>query len=91
MGSGVAFSGSARAARGLDALNFFLADVEGGLGPYLAVYLLTVRQWNQAEIGFVLAAIAASGLLLFWAAMPETRNIDQTVAPPQPMLEPAVE
>ena len=26
----------------LDALNFFLADVAGGLGPYLAVYLLAV-------------------------------------------------
>ena len=40
-----------RAGRALDALNFFLADVRGGLGPYLAVYLLTVRNWNEAEIG----------------------------------------
>ena len=55
-----------RAARALDALNFFLADVEGGLGPYLAVYLLTVRQWHEAEIGIVMsvagiASIAAQG------------------------------
>jgi hypothetical protein len=27
--------------RPLDALNFFLADVRDGLGPYLAIYLLT--------------------------------------------------
>jgi hypothetical protein len=25
--------------RSLDALNFFLADVRQGLGPYLAIYL----------------------------------------------------
>jgi hypothetical protein len=33
----VTFSGAPRAGRALDALNFFLADVQGGLGPYLAV------------------------------------------------------
>lgn len=54
----------ARAARSLDALNFFLADVRDGLGPYLAIYLLTVQKWNEADIGLVmtlggLAAIAA--------------------------------
>ena len=31
------------AQRPLDALNFFLADVRDGLGPYLAIYLLTMR------------------------------------------------
>ena len=34
---------AARVRRPLDALNFFLADVRGGLGPYLAVYLLAER------------------------------------------------
>ena len=29
--------------RALDALNFFLADVRDGLGPYLAIYLPTER------------------------------------------------
>ena len=78
-----------RASRALDALNFFLADVRGGLGPYLAIYLLTVRNWNEAEISttlaglivvnagysaafLTLAAIAGTGLALFWLAMPET-------------------
>lgn len=28
----------------LDSLNFFLADVRDGLGPYLAIYLLAVHK-----------------------------------------------
>ncbi|NVL55425.1 hypothetical protein F2S70_13855 [Pseudomonas syringae pv. actinidiae] len=35
----------------LDSLNFFLADVRDGLGPYLAIYLLAVHQWDPASIG----------------------------------------
>jgi hypothetical protein len=38
----------------LDALNFFLADVRQGLGPYLAIYLLTERHWAEDEIGLVM-------------------------------------
>ncbi len=41
----------------LDWLNFFLADVKGGLGPYVGIYLLTAQHWDQAAIG-VLATIA---------------------------------
>ena len=52
-----------RARRALDALNFFLADVRGGLGPYLAIYLLTVRDWNEAEIGIVMSISAIAGIL----------------------------
>ena len=54
---------SARAAHSLDALNFFLADVEGGLGPYLAVYLLIVRDWSQAEIGIVMSIAGIAGIV----------------------------
>ncbi|MGU9816003.1 MFS transporter [Pseudomonas sp. LF135] len=45
----------------LDSLNFFLADVRDGLGPYLAIYLLAVHKWEPASIGVVmtLAGIAA--------------------------------
>ena len=53
----------ARASRALDALNFFLADVRTGLGPYLAVYLLTVRDWNEAQIGIVMSISAVAGIL----------------------------
>jgi hypothetical protein len=38
-----------RAGRAHDALNFFSSGVCGGLGPYLAVYLLTVRAGNAVE------------------------------------------
>jgi MFS family permease len=55
--------GAVAAGRGLDALNFFLADVQGGLGPYLAVYLLTVRQWNEARIGIVMSIAGVAGIL----------------------------
>lgn len=51
----------ARNNRSLDGLNFFLADVRDGLGPYLAIYLLAVHKWDPASIGLVmtLAGIAA--------------------------------
>ena len=52
--------GSNRANRALDAANFFLADVRDGLGPYLAIYLLTVQKWDEAGIGIVMSIAAAS-------------------------------
>lgn len=39
--------------RALDAVNFFLADVRDGLGPYLAIYLLAVHRWKPVSIGAV--------------------------------------
>ena len=51
-------------ARGpLDALNFFLADVRDGLGPYLAIYLLTIQHWDEASIGFTLSAAGIAGIV----------------------------
>lgn len=44
----------------LDWLNFFLADVRGGLGPYLNVYLFTHAHWSQSAIG---AVLTISGLI----------------------------
>ena len=53
--------------RTLDALNFFLADVRDGLGPYLAIYLLAVRGpahgWNEATVGLVLTIAGIVGLV----------------------------
>ena len=34
-----------------------------GLGPYLAVYLLTVQHWNEAAIGVVMSVGGIAGLL----------------------------
>ena len=45
---------SLRSLRGLDWFVFFLADVQTGFGPFIAVYL-TVHKWTQADIGLVLA------------------------------------
>ncbi|WP_376092557.1 MFS transporter [Roseomonas sp. CCTCC AB2023176] len=56
-----------RVTRALDALNLFLADVRDGLGPYLAIYLLTVRGpsggWDEATIGTVITIAGIVGLL----------------------------
>lgn len=53
--------------RALDALNFFLADVRDGLGPYLAIYLIAVRGpghgWNEATVGSVITIAGIVGLI----------------------------
>lgn len=60
-------SPSTQSLRALDALNFFLADVRDGLGPYLAIYLLAVRGpdngWNEATVGGVITTAGIVGLL----------------------------
>ncbi|HTW71147.1 MAG TPA: MFS transporter [Acetobacteraceae bacterium] len=40
--------------RALDLLNFFLADVQTGFGPFIAVYL-TEHKWPQTQIGLALS------------------------------------
>jgi predicted MFS family arabinose efflux permease len=47
----------------LDSLNFFLADVRDGLGPYLAIYLLAVHHWEQASIGLVMTIAGVAALI----------------------------
>jgi MFS family permease len=47
----------------LDCLNFFLADVRTGVGPFLVTYLLAVHHWNPAEIGLVMAVMGIANLL----------------------------
>ena len=44
---------TARGPRALDLANFFIADVQTGFGPFVAVYL-TMHKWTQVQIGFVL-------------------------------------
>jgi hypothetical protein len=48
--------------RGLDWFIFFLADVQTGFGPFVAVYL-TTEKWTQVEIGFVLSIGGIIGLI----------------------------
>jgi hypothetical protein len=63
--------------RSLDWLNFLLADLRGGLGPYVNVFLLTVAGWDQATIG---AVLTASGLLGIAFHAPIGALIDATRA-----------
>jgi MFS family permease len=48
----------------LDCLNFLLADVRGGLGPYVGMFLLTQAHWDQATIGLVLTVSGLIGITL---------------------------
>jgi MFS family permease len=43
----------ARSLRAVEWLNFFLADVQTGLGPFLAAYL-AANGWNPARVGYAL-------------------------------------
>jgi len=70
-------SRSTAASRSLDASNFFLADVRDGLGPYLAVYLLTVGHWDEASIGVVMSIAALAGIV---AQTPAGALVDATRA-----------
>jgi MFS family permease len=59
----------------LDWLNFLLADVRGGLGPYVSVFLLTEVGWDQATIG---AVLTVSGLIGITMHTPMGLIIDAT-------------
>ena len=48
--------------QGLDRVNFFLAAMLAGFGPYVAAYLANAK-WPQAEIGLVLSAGSVAALL----------------------------
>jgi len=48
--------------RGLDWFIFFLADVQTGFGPFVAVYL-TTQKWTQGQIGLVLSIGGIVGLI----------------------------
>lgn len=53
---------SRQSQRGLDWFIFFLADVQTGFGPFIAVYL-TTEKWTQTEIGLVLSIGGVIGLI----------------------------
>ena len=53
---------SRQSLRGLDWFIFFLADVQTGFGPFIAVYL-TTQKWTQGQIGLVLSIGGIVGLI----------------------------
>jgi MFS family permease len=48
--------------RGLDWLNFLLADVQTGVGPFLAIYLAGYG-WNEERVGLALTVGGIAGII----------------------------
>jgi MFS family permease len=59
--------------RGLDWLNFFLADVQTGVGPFLAIYLAGYA-WDEERVGLALTVGGIAGIL---AQTPAGALVDQ--------------
>jgi MFS family permease len=64
---------SKRSLRGLDWLNFFLADVQTGVGPFLAIYLAGYA-WDEERVGLALTVGGIAGIL---AQTPAGALVDQ--------------
>ncbi len=62
-----------RSLRCLDLVNFFQADTQTGVGPFLAVYLLATRGWDPAKIG---VAMFAQGVAVVLAQTPAGALVD---------------
>ncbi|WP_315717703.1 MULTISPECIES: MFS transporter [unclassified Bradyrhizobium] len=77
----------ARAGHALDTTNFFLADVRDGLGPYLAIYLLTEQKWDEASIGVVMSLATIAGIV---AQTPAGALVDATRAKRLVMISAAI-
>jgi len=63
--------------RALDWFVFFLADVQTGFGPFIAVYL-TTHAWTQVDIGLVLSV---AGLVALAGQMPGGALVDAVRSP----------
>ena len=53
---------TARSLRALDWLNFFVANVQTGFGPFIASYLAS-HKWTQGEIGMALSVGTISAMV----------------------------
>lgn len=54
---------SSNGQRALEALNFFMADMQAGIGPFLGVFLLT-HGWQSGWIGTVMTVGGVAGMLM---------------------------
>ncbi len=54
---------SPQSRRGLDWLNFFLADTQTGVGPFLAIYLASSYHWDDQRVGIALSVAGFAGVL----------------------------
>ena len=57
----------------LDWLNFLLADIRGGVGPFLAIFLMASEHWDAGSIGIVLSI---SGIATVVAQSPAGAIVD---------------
>ncbi len=48
---------------GLSCMVFLISDIQGGVGPFISLYLSADLNWNAAEIGLVLATYNIASLL----------------------------
>jgi MFS family permease len=64
--------GKRRSLRAIELLNFFLADVQTGLGPFLAAYLAS-SGWNPGRVGY---ALTFGGLVAVAMQAPAGAAID---------------
>jgi len=53
-----------RSLRGLDLINFTLADVRDGIGPFLGIYLLSSQHWNLKDIGIATSLATFAGVVV---------------------------
>jgi MFS family permease len=58
----------------LEWLNFFKADAQATFGPYLAIYLLSLRHWRLDRIGLVMAI---PGIVTIAAQTPAGALVDE--------------
>jgi MFS family permease len=70
-------SPSVRSLRGLDALNFLMADVRDGIGPFLAIFLKGTQHWSSGDIGLVMGA---SGIAAALSQIPAGMLVDSVRA-----------
>ncbi len=68
---------STRSLRGLDGINFLMADVRDGVGPYLSVFLKGGEHWDSGAIG---VAMAASSIVAAVCQIPAGLLVDGTRA-----------
>lgn len=65
---------AATATRPLDWLNFLLADVQSGLGPFLAIYVVAAQGWDAGTTG---VALSVGGIATVVARPPLGALVDR--------------
>lgn len=54
---------SKRSLRGLDGINFLMADVQNGVGPFLSVFLKGSQHWEPGAIGIAMGASTIAAVI----------------------------